>query len=243
LKILFHNKFYNACNPNGLFTLIKQKGDTIFLKNSKTPDWQILFNFACLPGTGWTTTYKLPGNTVRNYSVMVDSAKTIIENGFPLKQLISTVSYSYFTQLVVFKTEIIERYGWGFLFTYRNNSGSCDGDYYIRTLCYQDNAFGIKHFSGLPCSFSNLADVKEMQLNGVDYKIFPNPVADKLNIQCRGPASLTKSISVNNIAGEVVYVHEKFICGEIDLSFLPAGLYFLNIINETNRVLVKLVKE
>src|SRR5690606_23110318 len=58
VKVLVHTKIYknqNLCSYYK-YTLLKQKGDTIFFRNDRTDGlWQILYNFATPPGQFWQT--------------------------------------------------------------------------------------------------------------------------------------------------------------------------------------------
>src|SRR4051812_30063800 len=138
LKMLSHSKFFTMCNTfSPLRTFIRQKGDTIFMKNRFTQNqWEILFNFACTNGQGWVTTYTVPAGS-KSYSITVDSSDILMENGFSLRRLFVTYYTSYGGPAFPMQSIICEKYGWGFLFQYTKNV-SCDGDFFCGSLSYSD---------------------------------------------------------------------------------------------------------
>ncbi len=97
--------------------------------------------------------------------------------------------------------------------------------------CYEMKTIGDKIFIGT----SN--GVVEMDLSDptptldlkskIGYSIFPNPTADFINI--KGGESI-EDIQVLNVHGKVLL--QKSFSDQIDISFLPKGIYFLNIKNE-----------
>lgn len=59
----------------------------------------------------------------------------------------------------------------------------------------------------------------------VDFDYFPNPVSDGLTIQSKETVA---SIAVYNLMGQIVLKSNAISQGEIDLSTLNAGIYFMN---------------
>jgi hypothetical protein len=223
LKLLAHNNFYVECNENTnvpTFTLIKQKGDTVFFKNFKTQNnWQILYNFACQPGSGWQTTVLNYAGVPLTYSFVVSSVSYTTINNFNLKQL--NISGAILS----------ERFGWDY-FLFRYFSGmSCDGYYYYDRLCYQDNAFGVKQFGDKACDFSGIDGVEEYGNENV-LRTFPNPVSGTLNVELniQNPAGVYFRI-VNALGEEILTITETIQDEglKIDLGNLENGIYFLHI--------------
>jgi CTP:phosphocholine cytidylyltransferase-like protein len=62
------------------------------------------------------------------------------------------------------------------------------------------------------------------------FSIYPNPFADKININKNNQSKL-KSISVSNSQGQLIFKSEIFDKNELDLSNLNSGLYFVTINN------------
>jgi hypothetical protein len=110
VKILTHTRFFLQCSPVVNKTLIKQKGDTVFFKNSRTLNgWQILYNFAALPGQSWTTSVLQNDSSVSTFTYSVDSVKQISVNGFSLKNLyVTKAGFSFFPAVQI---QITERFG------------------------------------------------------------------------------------------------------------------------------------
>lgn len=77
-----------------------------------------------------------------------------------------------------------------------------------------------------------------------DLKIYPNPVADKLNIDFEGFDGMNYQIEVINSLGQVLaastLAQQR---QELDLSFLPGGIYFLKVQNKSEQKTFKIIKE
>lgn len=78
----------------------------------------------------------------------------------------------------------------------------------------------------------------ELQVN-----IFPNPVSDQLHVFCNCNDSFQYELinTIGNIVikGNAQQGSEKL---SIDISKLPKGLYYLNIISDTKRISEKIIK-
>ncbi len=91
-------------------------------------------------------------------------------------------------------------------------------------------------FTTLPSDIisNNLSD----QLNGM----YPNPVKDKLTLEFDNATS--NNLYITNTLGQIVYsvntVNSK---EELDLSFLPIGIYYLKIQNNSTQKVFKVIKE
>ena len=160
VKVLAHKKFYLGCNNSvNKLSLIKQKGDTVFFRNQATyHSWQILYNFAALPGQSWQSqveSFSTFPSYAATFTVVVDSVKIVTVNGFQLKKLYVHVPamLSSFT--------ITERLGAEYIFCYYDPDPSCDGDYFKAPLCYKDDAFGLKQLSNKPCNYIGYVGLEE----------------------------------------------------------------------------------
>lgn len=230
IKILSHSKFYYQCNKSGQTrTLIKQKGDTIFMYSKFTANtWQILFNFACTPGQGWTTTYDYSGPKVVN--VTVNAVNSVVENSVTLKQLdVSCTNFIYANAL------IHERYGWGFPFVYSGQKNSCDGDFFMGNIAYSDQAFS-KTYSGTNCNLTAIGENKRSEL-----EIYPNPFSTEIHL---GNANETAigNYSIIDQLGQVVSFGNMVGPTAIQLSALPEGVYFLYCSTENHVIHQKIIK-
>lgn len=182
-KVLRHHNFYlTGCDapytlPYKPHTLIKQRGDTVFMRSSYTQhNWQILYNFAAVTGNMWVDSLGAPNSKIY-YTTFVDSVNYVTINNFQLKQLhvrVNCNGYGFNTAITQTGT-ITERIGFsGHLFPYFNPnvSGICHGAFFINRLCYGDDAFGVQQFSNAGCYFTGLQEAIQ---NPYELALFPNP--------------------------------------------------------------------
>jgi hypothetical protein len=220
IKILTHSKFFKMCNSfSSLRSFIRKRGDTVFLWNKFTLNtWQVLFNYGCTAGGGWSTTYSVPGITgSKTLSVTVDSVGSSLQNGFQLKRLFVTVNS--------FKDTITERYGSGFLFNFSGRY-NCDGDIFMGSLCYSDNQFGTKYFSNYQsCVYINPTEIEEKSLEGT-VGVSPNPVGSSFQLTGISPDTPVL-LRISDQMGKVILSEEVYLNQKIDLSFLDPGLFIL----------------
>ncbi|WP_317896748.1 T9SS type A sorting domain-containing protein [Aurantibacillus circumpalustris] len=252
LKVLTHNRFYLECDQGiAKTTLIKQKGDTIFMSNRGTRNqWEILYNFNTQAGQSWQTSvrtnlYSTDSNAVYVYTITVDSTTTINQNGFNLKRLfVRYAGGSFPNQASNYAATITERFGCNrFLFNYYNFSrGFCDADWFQTNLCYKDSQFGTKQFTNRPCDFQNITGITENENENI-FAVFPNPASNNLTIENK---SSTQSLRL-----EICDLLGKSICKQnlegtqtIDVSSLQNGIYFLQVYDKMELLFTKkIVKE
>lgn len=80
--------------------------------------------------------------------------------------------------------------------------------------------------------------------NSFVINIFPNPFQNKIHIQYESRRSANGRVAIVNIFGQEIIQMDNITSNrEIDLSFLPSGVYFLNIINAYECGAYKIVKE
>lgn len=216
VKVLKHARFFNEYNEMDIGqTFIKQKGDTVFMKNACTSNqWQILFNFAAMVGQSWTNSF----GPINNYQITVDSIKNISVNGFNLKHL-------YCGPRV-----IAERIGnYHYLFDYSGTLS--DGDYVYQFLCYRDNSFGLKQFTSKPCDYSNSVGIEEAMDPQLSLKVYPNPVQGNLNLQWLNVGS-EPEFKLSDVFGRLVWakkVNSNDSEISIDMAPIAQGIYFLSV--------------
>ncbi len=243
-KLLTHTKFFTRINPSPTYTtLIKHKGDTVFMKNEKTNNqWQILYNFAAQVNQSWTNTFHIGLNYTITYTTQVTSVGSKQIGNNTVKELSVNYSNSYGSWYNHSGT-ISEYFGSNvFLFNYLSRYET-DGDYYLGFLCYTDSIIGTIQFTDKPCNFSNLTGVNELvdSVNGIS--VFPNPTTNKLYLNFK--AELTNiQLSLYNSIGQIIYspknISENL---EIDLSLFDSGIYFLKIQNYSEKKTVKIIKD
>ncbi|PBQ31228.1 hypothetical protein CNR22_05430 [Sphingobacteriaceae bacterium] len=246
LKILSHKRLLLGCSPLMSKTLIKQKGDTIFFKNSQTQNgWQVLYNFAATTGQSWKTTVDNGNTFVITYTFTVDSVKQVLVNGSSLKRLyvkekaiFSSQSYTWNTT-----TSVTERLGCdNFLFNFRPyNFGWCDADYFAERLCYKDNSFGLLKFTDKSCDYSIPVGISEQSQNA-KLRVYPNPVQDFLLVDLESAYEVASIIT--DISGRPLRKIKLDKNSKIDISDLSKGIYFLSIFEGTEKnFTTKFIKE
>ncbi len=242
VKVLKTTRFFTECSSYTPFTLIKQKGDTIFMKNNKTQNtWQILYNFAAIAGQNWKTTFLDDNNTVKTYTITVDTVKYVTVNSFVLKQLV----VHYANQTGSGPLKITERFGYNqFMFNYTNYMvGFCDYDYFNSFLCYEDSTFGLKQFTNKPCDYTYYVGLKENYNNGKMMKVYPNPTSGILNLDLRNFLSTENySVKIVNLLGQNVM--EGKLEESLNISSLKNGIYFVQLFDKEKLIATeKIIKD
>ncbi len=84
--------------------------------------------------------------------------------------------------------------------------------------------------------FDYSTEIKENQM--IDYKIFPNPAQDFVNINCKN--SNNNQVLIYNITGQIVY-NNTFATSQfkINTSDFKEGIYFVKISNKIQKLIVK----
>lgn len=84
--------------------------------------------------------------------------------------------------------------------------------------------------------FDYSTDIKEVQ--SIEYKVFPNPAQDVVNINCKN--SNNNQVLIYNITGQVVY-NNMFNTSQfkINTSDFKEGIYFIKISNKIQKLIVK----
>ena len=80
--------------------------------------------------------------------------------------------------------------------------------------------------------------VESLYIQGSDIKIYPNPVMDVLNISMEGEGVINAELVFMNSRGrEVMREKLTFACTAIDISSLPASIYFLAVYDDSGVLL------
>ena len=253
VKVLQHRKFYSNQNlgyGSRKLTLIKQKGDTVFFRSRITQHaWQILYNYAALPGQSWETKVNLidlyaasmnPSYTSTvfvTYTITVDSVKNITLNSTTLRVL-------YIAGL-----QVIERFGCKplFLFPFNNLNWISDDDYFDKFLCYKDDAFGQIQFTDTACYYSNPLGGNELKIKNDRLKIYPNPSSGMLTIQLEDATISNYNLKLINVLGQEEKLHELVKQNDIvtlNIQQLKKGIYFLQVFYKGKLIFTeKIIKE
>ncbi len=87
--------------------------------------------------------------------------------------------------------------------------------------------------------------LKKLELFSEGLSFFPNPTGNKLGFSKNIPNQIFK-LSILNLLGQKLFINENFKMEEeveVDVSFLPKGIYYLKIENETRQKVFKVLKE
>jgi hypothetical protein len=101
----------------------------------------------------------------------------------------------------------------------------------------------IDDVSVLDCD--SLVGVEELQVSSLEFQVMPNPAKDMVTIKTTTNHQLS-TICIYNVLGEIVYQSEiKNPKSEISISLegLNKGVYFITVIADDKRQVLKLVKE
>jgi hypothetical protein len=102
----------------------------------------------------------------------------------------------------------------------------------------------IKNFAKLRCpDFDNVCttDLEKNTLKDFGIKLYPNPVNNKLYLEYDYKANIDKITITNTLGQEVLFLNKAE--QEIDLSFLPKGVYYLSVKNSLGHTFFKVIKE
>lgn len=106
-------------------------------------------------------------------------------------------------------------------------------------LCFQDQDISFPNPEGT-CDL--IANVDGPIIDESTFVCFPNPVSDILNILPGSNAVVMQTYRLMNSNGMTVR-SGKGVTNQLDLSSIPAGLYFLNIRTAESQYIQKVVKE
>lgn len=240
LKLLKHYRFYTTCGAHTNFTFLKQKGDTVFIKNQFTQNsWQVLYNFATPPNQSWQCTVLSKNSLPKTFSYTVQAVEMVTINNVALKQM--TVTTSHWGGTI-----ITERFGSNvFLFDFLfMEVGQCDADMWMEFLCYQDNLFGVKQFTEKSCDYraSNSVGITERGDDKSGIVIYPNPVMSELTVELDFIESA--QLTLTDVYGKELMKMDCKNRARIDVSDLKNGLYLLIIKQKDNVIATtKFIKE
>ncbi len=86
--------------------------------------------------------------------------------------------------------------------------------------------------------------LNEQKINLLSFSIYPNPTKDKINIKINVGNTQLKSLNILNTLGQVVFkLNEVKNEEEINLSFLPSGVYYLKVDSNAGGSVGKIIKE
>jgi hypothetical protein len=201
--------------------------------------FQMVYDFNAAAGESWSVYLDGSGNDDTVY-ITVDSTSLTSINGFPRKVL-------YVTYQTVFpwwdfqpNGEIIETIGDTYaMFPWVY--GACDYKWSAGIRCYEDTVVGFIQFdSSVACNGFFFTKTEEQYLNK-QIIFYPNPVIDKLYFENSYEVDINR-ITIINGFGETLKTLTKR-DRYFDLSFLPAGLYFITINTNSTNYFFKIIKQ
>ncbi|MES2678366.1 MAG: T9SS type A sorting domain-containing protein [Bacteroidota bacterium] len=257
VKVLEHFSFFKCQNlaPGQKLTLIKQKGDTVFMSNLSTLNsWQILYNYGAVAGQSWQNNISVfittPTTLAVTYTITVDSVKINTINSMNLRELYVKYYSQYASPSTGYDQVVItERFGCSqFLFNFYNKIFVSDYEIFTGFLCYQDDTFGLKQFTDKPCNYVDYVGIETNYQNS-SVKTYPNPATEILNISSEGQLFNGEIlVSFKDLYGreiKAVALNElNSTDHKIEISDIASGLYVLSIKNRGKEIYTgKFVKD
>jgi hypothetical protein len=86
--------------------------------------------------------------------------------------------------------------------------------------------------------------LKQTKLETINVDLFPNPVKDKLTFEFDQNKIILDKMEVGNSLGQIIFkLSNPKPHQEIDIGFLPTGIYYLKVQNSEGQKVFKLLKE
>jgi len=111
------------------------------------------------------------------------------------------------------------------------------------TVVSTDNpyTFTVTKDIELVANFENNVGIEELRMANGELKIYPNPTTGELKIE-NGELKI-ESVEISDTYGKNIFNFQFSTFNSIDISHLPAGIYFVKIRTEAGEVVKKVVKE
>jgi hypothetical protein len=236
-----NTKYYFKASKGKVYII-----DKTFLRNPN--DYHLIYDFNLSQGDiinvdsmrykGWGTI-----SGIKNYKNKIDSVKTFIIQGKLKKAQFVTVEsppYESYKFLFVEGLGCLQTgllyYEIGDLF-FRDRSGTL-------RICINDSAYNPKiknndlEYISTPCmdsAYQHMVDVKNS--NKSDPSIFPNPIKDRLTIK-----DFKGNIALYDFKGSLLLEETITYETQLDVQFLPKGIYYLKFFNNKGLDVRKIIK-
>jgi hypothetical protein len=206
-------------------------GDTVFyFVNNK---FSVLYNFGAKPGDTWNLGIDTSFSACSKSIAIVDSIGTMMINSNSYRWIsLSAKTNSSVTLL----GKALERMGsiGSYLFLLYN---FCDNQlwepYFFNFHCFSDQAFDLYNPTGNACEYL-LERVGTTDLQPEIVEIYPNPAGYSITIQAEGHS--IKYLEIFDYQGKLVSSrHSVPVAGQLIVSDLKKGLYFVHFIDESGR--------
>ena len=245
-KVLLKTQ-YGYGFPGNYDTTVIGKEYTYFDNNVvyyfKLNQFDTLYNFNAQPGDMWSVKTSYPVDD--SSQVIVDSIGYEVINSDTLKSIfVSPVAGSCVGWYN--GTKILEQIGCinGYMFPEFINC-IMDAGEGGSLRCYTDDAFPLISFDSLhACDFITNISVKYISEESIN--IYPIPASTKLTIKNKNTLFPIVKIVLMTTQGQKVFENQTQLqqTTEIDISYLPKGIYFLQITNSEDFSLIrKMIKE
>lgn len=234
VKVIQKTKFkYGGVTVNMGYEYLYQNGDTI--SYWKSGEFHVLYNFSLSKGDSIRLYSEMPNQCLDKTPFgwsSIDSVYSTTINSHPLKAYFSTHKEGSVWGFDSFS--IIEKIGsTEYLLPQNSFCGFEDGFPGIGTLrCYSDPEIGFYQFENVPCDIITSFPDSFIQLNKNSlFKLYPNPVADELTIECNNAMLEEFNLKIFDLDGKLVHSQTFSLEEKIDLSFLKQGLFAIMIFN------------
>ncbi len=232
--------------PNFVDLKTYENNNVVYIYNTSINSFDTLANFSASPGDKWQK-IEFPnpppssGCTFPRPKVTVIDTGHVTINSQYLKKLI--VSHPYGNSTFIITDTIIEKIACitTFLFPYYHCIN--DGPLYGNFVCYSDNNFTLYKKAGIitPCNYFTVG-INDHKSIWNEIKVFPNPVADQLNLSYDEYNFNITQIKITDPLGRIIL--EDVSTKLINIKELKPGIYFLQIYNKENLIaLEKIIKE
>lgn len=194
------------------------RNDSIFLWDTITSQYYLLYDFNAIQGETWTVGY------FGIDSVLVDSTGTITINANALKVLYTTGYYTVVSPY--FEGTFIERIGWTMFLLPRG-----DGFLEHPLRCYEDTVIGYYNTGEIAQCDSIILSLKQGSEPSKAITLYPNPTSGIFAVQ-----GATGSIKVYDLFGRLILTTTE---SQIDMSDQPKGIYLVRVGQAVRKLLVQ----
>lgn len=215
------------CGFSGNRNFMYEESNKIYLYNSITNSFHILYDFNAIQGESWAI---MTPNPADSFMVVVDSVYYRIFGN-------DTIQIQFVENLAPAVWEMYGEVAKGIgniTFCFFPQFSTCD-PYTSDLRCY-DNTENIIRFDTIPCDTTLIIGIAEGSLGSLFGRdIYPNPAEDFINIHLQFPdEGLGLKAKLYDLFGRLVYMDELMPYQsnmKLDISRLPGGLYILKVID------------
>jgi len=208
-----------------------EENDKIYLYNSVTDSFNLLYDFSAVQGESWTIITPDPADSIK---VLVDSVYYRICNNDTIQiQFVETQAPAVWEMY----GEVAKGIG-NITFCFFPQFSTCD-PYTSDLRCY-NNTEKIIRFDTIPCDTTMITGVPGGSfVTPFGWDIYPNPAEGFINVHLQFPyeGKMYKA-NLYDLFGRLVCMYELMpnqSTVQINLSQLPAGPYFLKVMDVTGR--------